>query len=230
MLPYGEDTFAEAEDMFSKAFIVEYGEFRTFVLKNAYWMPEHLITPSDSDLLLKNGQMYRLSDSIVEIIDIITSTESILCYQWRPLQGSADLIVRSLLYETSTTILEHSAFNQLSQGERIITVSARGTFRTSGLELRRIVLYTLCCTQSRKRSKLCPSFVSLLFAEQVAHLSPLHRYIGVHMPSSRMALTLLIKYSLFLYSRLHFAQFTAAAIALADCPNWSDFPCVVLPL
>ena len=39
ILPYGEDTFAEVEDMFSKAFIVEYGEFGTFVSKNAYWVP-----------------------------------------------------------------------------------------------------------------------------------------------------------------------------------------------
>ena len=39
VIPYGEDSFAEVEDQISKMFIIDFGEFGTFITKDAHWTP-----------------------------------------------------------------------------------------------------------------------------------------------------------------------------------------------
>ena len=68
VIPYGEDSFAEVEDQISKMFIIEFGEFGTFITKDAHWTPP-LALPDATDPMYEgytNAQLKVAGDEAVK--------------------------------------------------------------------------------------------------------------------------------------------------------------------
>ena len=64
--------------------------------------------PTDENIILNNGQIYRANNRIVEIIGTINETDSIQCYEWFQLDTPKHRFIRPIYHNLATIIISYS--------------------------------------------------------------------------------------------------------------------------
>ena len=123
--------------------------------------------PTDENIILNNGQIYRTSNKIIEIIGAISDSNSILCYEWFQLDAPKHRIIRPIHHNLATITIN---YDQLASTplSRITSVPSSISAIPSRYCARRIVAESYCSPPSLGHPVVTSLPISLqLFSDRI---------------------------------------------------------------